>query len=89
MARVEACPKNLTKVIEASKRLGCQNDEYGNNQYLCLPNVDNTSLVEFCYGGIMRFQKKGMFYTSIARSETLTKSIFSKWSKLHEKGILL
>nr|XP_022292574.1 uncharacterized protein LOC111103528 [Crassostrea virginica] len=59
MARVEACPKNLTKVIEASKRLGCKNDEYGNNQYLCLPNVDNTSLVEFCYGGIMGFQKKG------------------------------
>ncbi|XP_078325815.1 uncharacterized protein LOC111103528 [Crassostrea virginica] len=59
MARVETCPKNLTKVIEASKRLGCKRDEYGNNQYLCLPNVDNTSLVEFCYGGIMGFQKKG------------------------------
>ena len=89
MVRVEACPKNLTKVFEASKRLGCKNDEYGNNQYICLPHVDNTSLVEFCYGGLMGFQKKGMFYTSIARCETLTKSIFSKRSKLHEKGILL
>ena len=78
MVRVEACPKNLIKVVEASKRLGCKRDEYGNNQYLCLPNVDNTSLIEFCYGGIMGFQKKGMFYISIARSETLTKSIFSK-----------
>ena len=62
MARVKACPKSLTKVIEASKRLGCKNDEYGNNQYLCLPNVDNTSLVEFCYRGIMEFQTKGIFY---------------------------
>ena len=55
MTRVEACPTNLTKVIEASRKLGCKNDEYGNNQYLCLPIVDNTSLVEFCYGGIMGF----------------------------------
>ena len=78
MARVDACPKNLTKVIEASKKLGCKNDEYGNNQYLCLPSVDKTSLVEFCYGGIMGFQKKGIFYISTARSVTLTKSIFSK-----------
>ena len=86
MARVEACPKNLTKVIEASKRLGCKNDKYGNNQYICLPNVDNTSLVEFCYGGIMGFQKKGIFYILISGSDTLTKLIFNKWSITPGKG---
>lgn len=65
MARVDVCPKNLTKVIEASKRLGCKKDKYGNNQYLCLPHVDKTSLFEFCYDGIIGFQKKGIFYTVI------------------------
>lgn len=61
MARVDVCPKNLTKVIESSKKLRCGNDDYGNNQYLCLPNVNKTSLVEFCYNGTMGFQEKGIF----------------------------
>ena len=60
MARVDVCPKNLTKVIEASRMLGCGNDTYGNNQYLCLPNVNKTSLVEFCYDGLMGLQEKGI-----------------------------
>lgn len=59
MARVDVCPASLTKVIEASERLGCGNDQYGNNQYLCLPNVNKTSLVEFCYNGIIGFQENG------------------------------
>ena len=61
MARVDVCPKNLTKVIESSKKLRCGNDDYGNNQYLCLPNVNKTSLVEFCYNGTMGLQEKGIF----------------------------
>lgn len=60
MARVDVCPKILTKVIEASRMLGCGNDTYGNNQYLCLPNVNKTSLVEFCYDGLMGLQEKGI-----------------------------
>lgn len=60
MARVDICPKSLTKVIEASKKLGCGKDRYGNNQYLCLPNVNKTSLVEFCYNGTIGFQESGM-----------------------------
>lgn len=60
MASVDACPTNLTKVIEASKMLGCGNDQYSNNQYLCLPNVNKTSLVEFCYDGLMGLQEKGI-----------------------------
>lgn len=42
MALVNACPKNEHDVIQASKRLGCGNDRYGNNQYLCLPNKKKT-----------------------------------------------
>ena len=64
MARVDVCPKNLTDVIEASKKLGCGNDAYGNNQYLCLPNVYKTSLVEFCYSGTIGFQEKGILLNS-------------------------
>ena len=60
MARVDVCPQNLTEVIEASKKLGCGYDEYGKNQYLCLPHVNKTSLVEFCYEGIMGRQEKGI-----------------------------
>ena len=61
MARVDACPENSTTVTEASKRLGCGYDEFGNSQYLCLPNANLKSLVEFCYDGIMGLQENGMF----------------------------
>lgn len=60
MGDVDTCPKNLTEVIKASRRLGCGKDEYGNNQYMCLPNVEKTSLIEFCFQGIMGLQPKGM-----------------------------
>lgn len=69
MARVDVCPKNLTDVIEASKKLGCGNDAYGNNQYLCLPNVNKTSLVEFCYNGTIGFQEKGILLNFISDQE--------------------
>nr|XP_022293570.1 uncharacterized protein LOC111104108 isoform X2 [Crassostrea virginica] len=59
MARVDVCPENLTTITKASKRLGCDKDEYGNDQYICLPTVDMSSLVEFCYKGIMGYNKKG------------------------------
>ena len=62
MAKVHVCPGNLSAKNEASKKLGCGYDEYGNNQYLCLPNVNKTSLVEFCHDGIMRMQEKGMIF---------------------------
>lgn len=53
------CPKNRTEVIDASTKLGCGNDKYGNNQYLCLSNKEKTSLVELCFDGVMGIQKKG------------------------------
>ena len=61
MARVDACPENLTTIIKASKRLGCDKDLYGNDKYICLPTVDRSSLVEFCYNGIMGYYEKGTF----------------------------
>ena len=61
MARVDVCPENLATITKASKRLGCDKDEYGNDQYICLPTVDMSSLVEFCYNGIMGYYKKGTF----------------------------
>lgn len=59
MSLVDVCPTNLEKLMKAAKILGCGNDTYGNNQYLCLPNVDRTSLVEFCYGNLMGMFEKG------------------------------
>lgn len=56
---VDSCPKNEQGVIQASKRLGCGNDTQGNNQYLCLPNKSKTSLVEFCFQGLMGIVSKG------------------------------
>lgn len=56
---VNVCPRNKHGVIQASERLGCGNDTYGNNQYLCLPNKNKTSLVEFCFQGGMGIVEKG------------------------------
>ena len=63
MAEVDVCPQNLTMVNEQSRKLNCSNDQYGNSQYLCLSNEKKTSLVEFCYDGIMGIQEKGKLST--------------------------
>ena len=62
MAYVEKCPNTLAAVNASSKQLNCGNDTYGNNLYMCLPNVEKSSLVEFCYDGIMGIQKEGKQY---------------------------
>lgn len=59
MGFVSECPKSQTEVGLASKRLGCDSDKYGNNQYICAPNDSKTSLVEICIDGIMGIQNKG------------------------------
>lgn len=65
MSSVVVCPTNLKELMKAAKSMGCGNDSYGNNQYLCLPNVDRTSLVEFCYGNLMGMFEKGIVTESI------------------------
>lgn len=59
MALTSQCPKNETEVYEASKRIGCGVDFYGNNQYMCIPNEKKSSLVEFCFDGAMGIEEKG------------------------------
>lgn len=66
MTPVDVCPQNLTKVFEAAKKLGCGNDDYGKNQYLCLPNANKTSLIEFCYKGTLGLQEKGIILPFIS-----------------------
>lgn len=57
---VDTCPGDLDGVNEASKRLECGVDSFGHNQYMCTPNVEKTSLFEYCYDGIMGIQEKGL-----------------------------
>lgn len=59
MAFVKSCPTTKDTYLEASRRLGCLNDTYHHNQYMCLPNAEKTSLVEFCNNAIMGIQEKG------------------------------
>lgn len=53
------CPKNQIEVKLASTRLKCGEDKYGNNQYMCLPNKEKSSLVEFCFTGVLGAEEKG------------------------------
>lgn len=59
MTLVNVCPNTEHDSLHASKRLGCGNDRYGNNQYMCIPNREKTSLVEFCFQGVMGIVQKG------------------------------
>lgn len=58
MVNVDACPK-LSEIENASRRFGCGHDKYGTSQYMCTPNKEKTSLVEFCYDGVMGIEEKG------------------------------
>ena len=60
MFTVDICPHTLEGVEEASQRLGCDKDQFGKNQYMCLPNVEKTSLIEFCHDGIMGIKETGL-----------------------------
>lgn len=76
MIVVNNCPTNLAEIAKASKRLGCKNDTYGNNQYLCVPDLDKTSMQEFCFDGIMGIHKK----SKLKKFET--KGLSNRFSKL-------
>lgn len=59
MRKVLSCPKNESETAEAQQRLNCGDDKYGNNQYLCLLDVEKTALFEFCHDGIMGWRQSG------------------------------
>lgn len=69
MTSVGVCPKNRTETYTASERLNCGTDKYGTNQYMCVPNKEKTSLVEFCYKGVMELENSGK--TSDSENECL------------------
>lgn len=66
-ANVTGCPKNQSEVIIASGKLGCGQDKYGNNQYMCLPNKEKSFLVELCYDGVMGIQERGRFFSHLKK----------------------
>ncbi|XP_052691889.1 uncharacterized protein LOC128169897, partial [Crassostrea angulata] len=59
MGYVDVCPNTEAGIKTASKRLDCKNDTYNNSQYMCLPNEEKSSLVEFCFPGRMGIELKG------------------------------
>ncbi|XP_062570911.1 uncharacterized protein LOC134232929 [Saccostrea cucullata] len=56
---VDSCPTSETEFISAATRLNCSEDQYGRNQYTCVPNKDRSALVEFCYSKIVGLYQKG------------------------------
>lgn len=63
MSFVDNSPTNLTEIEIASNRL------YGNNRYMCVPNFEKTSLVEFCFDGTMGIQKKSKKFETESQSK--------------------
>ena len=70
MVHVEACPKTPEEIKKASEALACGNDVFQHNQYMCLPNIEKTSLVEFCFDGIMGIQVEGIIKANRIRHFT-------------------
>ncbi|XP_062611902.1 uncharacterized protein LOC134273715, partial [Saccostrea cucullata] len=56
---VSSCPLNKTEYTTSATRLGCGVDENGRSQYVCVPNNERSSLVEFCYQSTVGFYEKG------------------------------
>lgn len=82
MEYLDECPSSVSEVENASRRLGCGNDKFGNNQYLCIPRAEKDSLIEFCHNGIMGLQEKGRWHTFVqinihtpARSSAFTEIV--------------
>lgn len=61
MSSVEACPTNQFEINSASLRRNCSKDDYKNNQYMCIPNKEKTSLVEFCHEGNLKLIDEGKY----------------------------
>ncbi|XP_062573738.1 uncharacterized protein LOC134235622 [Saccostrea cucullata] len=56
---VDSCPTNEKEFITGATRLNCGVDQYGRNQYTCVPNEDRSALIEFCYSKIVGLYQLG------------------------------
>ncbi|XP_055998820.1 uncharacterized protein LOC125655339 [Ostrea edulis] len=56
---VDTCPKNLSEVEAASRRLNCSGFQVFEYVYHCLPRFDLSHLVEFCYDDISGWTEPG------------------------------
>ncbi|XP_055998819.1 uncharacterized protein LOC125653410 [Ostrea edulis] len=56
---VDTCPKNLSEVEAASRRLNCSGIQEFEYVYHCLPRFDLSHLVEFCYDDISGWTEPG------------------------------
>lgn len=59
MASVNVCPTTKEEVNIAAKRNGCRNGTNGRSSYMCIPNKEKTTLVEFCYNENIGIHEKG------------------------------
>lgn len=57
---VDVCPLNATEFETAAKRRNCT----GNSRYLCAPDKNLTSLIEFCMDRNRSLYEKGVFVRS-------------------------
>ncbi|XP_062571010.1 uncharacterized protein LOC134233029 [Saccostrea cucullata] len=57
--KVDSCPSANNTWYEAGVRLNCSHDVHNRLQYLCIPNQEKTTLLEFCYDKIMGLYEKG------------------------------
>ncbi|XP_056015213.1 uncharacterized protein LOC125673012 [Ostrea edulis] len=55
----DSCPLSKTEFTAAATRLNCNVDKFGRNPYTCVPKLDLTALVEFCYNSTVAFYPKG------------------------------
>ncbi|XP_062600548.1 uncharacterized protein LOC134262172 [Saccostrea cucullata] len=56
---VDSCPGNKTEYTTSATKLGCGVDENGRSQYVCVPNHERSTLVEFCYTSATGLFEKG------------------------------
>lgn len=59
MSLVSSCPRTEAEFSKASERIGCGIDTNGHDLYICIPNEEKTSLVEFCHNEVMGAKEKG------------------------------
>jgi hypothetical protein len=58
---VDSCPANETDFAAAATRLNCTEDKFGRNQYTCVPRLDLSAVVEFCYNRTVGIYPKGEY----------------------------